>query len=199
MAKSSHTKKAAEKCKMAGATVSFSVLPGSKDERKAETGVACRFAPICLNGAQKLCPLLARLQGNAQPSPARYCQRGNAATLCRSHESSERRQAGCTTARTKHPDPATGRRRSAAGSAHARAKRAHNSAGSHTLGKKLFTMHWGAWALVPWENLRAHVSSMALEICRWSANILFYTFQPLFARSLFSKDRKWPITREMEA
>lgn len=52
------------------------------------------------------------------------------------------------------------------------------------------SVHRGAWALVPWENLRAYASSTALEICRWSANILFYTFQPLFARSLFSKDRK---------
>lgn len=135
-------------------------------------------------------PVAGQAPGKAQPSAQRCCQRGATAARSRSHESSGSRQAGDTTTHTKHPNCAAGRRGSAAGSAHARVKGARNSAGSHALGKKLFTMHWGAWALVPWENLGAYASSMALKMCRWSANILFYTFQPLFARSLFSKDRK---------
>ena len=41
---------------MAGDKVSFSVLPGSKDEGKPETGVACRFVPICLKHRRETLP-----------------------------------------------------------------------------------------------------------------------------------------------
>lgn len=56
MAKISHTVKSAEMCKMTGDKVSFSVLPGSKDQGKPETSVACPFVPICLKHRTETLP-----------------------------------------------------------------------------------------------------------------------------------------------
>lgn len=93
MAKISHTIKAAEMRKMAGDKVSFSVLPGRKDEGKAETGVACRFVPICLKHRRETLPI-------AGPPPVRKLATlpraglpaRNTVTLSESQKTSEEEQ-----------------------------------------------------------------------------------------------------------
>lgn len=54
MEKISHTVKPAEMCRTAGHKAPFPDLPGSTDEGKAELGVACLFALICLRPCTEL-------------------------------------------------------------------------------------------------------------------------------------------------